>query len=224
MKLSVIVPVLNEEKVLRQTLGQLAAEGHELIVSDGQSHDRTIDIAGRFADRVIVSRPGRSFQQNAGAAVAGGDVLVFVHADTFLPRGFGRHIREALSCPKTVFGAFSLDFYPLTRFLKCIRRTADLRTRVLKTPYGDQGIFIRKSVFYKVGGFAPIPIMEDLDLVRRLKRQGDFCLARGRALTSSRRWEKQGGFLRTVKNQAQILAYFSGVRPQRIARWYGDVR
>lgn len=219
--ISVIVPALDEADTLPEVLAStVPASGIELIVVDGGSTDRTSDTAREFDARVISSEPGRARQMKAGAAAASGDVLLFLHADTRLPKKFDEHVRSALDSPATVGGAFELRIDSLSPSLRLIERAVNWRSRHLRMPYGDQGIFVRSTVFHEIGGFPDNPIMEDFEFVRRLRRKGNIAIAPVPVVTSPRRWLTVGPLRTTLINQAIIAGYYAGVPLQRLAVWY----
>jgi rSAM/selenodomain-associated transferase 2 len=225
MKLSVIIPALNEAETLGNTLESLmVGPSAEVIVVDGGSRDGTVELARQYTSQVFVSRPGRGLQQASGARHSEGTVLVFVHADTRLPTGYQDLIHKALACTDVVFGAFCLTIHPSSRALDVIALMANLRSRCLKLPYGDQAIFVRREAYFQVGGFRDWPIMEDVDLVHRLNRMGGFKLARGYVKTSARRWQQENVIRTTLRNVARIIRYGMGVPPDALYRDYPDIR
>lgn len=224
MKLSIIIPTLNEEVSLVETLQSISGRGHEIIVVDGGSEDRTRLIARKFTPVVIQSHRGRGRQQHEGACRAQGDALIFLHADTRLPKRFEGWVRDALRDPLVAFGAFHLGHEPSSAFLKLISLMANLRSRLLKMPYGDQALFMRRSLYFRAGGFRDLPIMEDVDLVQRLNRMGQFKLVRGTVRTSARRYDGEGLLYTTLRNWAIIIRYLFGQSPERLQRFYSDAR
>ncbi len=219
--ISVVIPTLNEEEGLGAVLERLAEEpGLELIVADGGSVDRTVEVARGLGARVIVSTGGRARQLNEGARRSAGEVFLFLHADTRLPDGFGTSVREVLARPGTAAGAFRLEIGGSGWGLRVIEAAANWRSRYLQTPYGDQAIFLTREVFLEAGGFPNLPIMEDFALVRKLRRQGKIRLAAQSAVTSARRWERLGVVRTTLVNWAMVGGYLAGVDPVRLARWY----
>ena len=219
--LSVVIPALNEAGQIAETLSALARSSNvEIIVVDGGSPDGTIAVARAAGVRVLEARPPRSIQMNAGAAAAGGDLLLFLHADTRLPAGFETQVRQTLARPRVAAGAFRLKIDGNQRGLRTIEAVANWRSRVLQMPYGDQALFLRSYTFWESGAFPPIPIMEDFELVRRLKRRGRIALAPGCAETSARRWLRLGAVKTWLVNQCVIAAYCAGVSPKRLAAWY----
>ena len=224
MKLSIVIPTLNEAEILGQTLAGLKDQLDEIIVVDGGSKDGTVQVARQYTLHVLISRRGRGFQQDTGARESHGNVLVFLHADTQLPRGYQHLIERASADPDVVFGAFYLKIHPSTPALDCIAFMANLRSRFLKLPYGDQALFVRRTAYFQVGGFQDWPIMEDVDLVRRLNLAGGFNLARGYVKTSARRWQEEKLVLTTLRNWSLMIRYFLGVSPHILARHYPDTR
>jgi rSAM/selenodomain-associated transferase 2 len=157
---------------------------------------------------------------NAGAGLAVGDILLFLHADTRLPRDVVQQVRQTLRPARVAAGAFHLSIAGALSGLRAIERVANWRSRLLQMPYGDQGLFLSRDLFWELGGFPPIPIMEDFELVRRLKRRGRIALAHGSARTSNRRWQRLGALKTWLINQAIVAAYYAGVPPQRLVVWY----
>jgi rSAM/selenodomain-associated transferase 2 len=224
MKLSIIIPTLNEEHSLEQTLASISSHAQEIIVVDGGSKDGSVEIAHKYTPIVLNSDQGRGIQQHTGACHAKGDVLFFLHADTRLPKGFEVMIERALSDPKTVFGAFHLGHLPSTAFLNLVALMANLRSLLLGMPYGDQGLFMRRSDYSRVGGFKNLPLMEDVDLVRRLKKIGKYKLVKGKVRTSTRRYDRHGIVYTTVRNWSLIIRYLLGQSPEQLHRFYSDAR
>lgn len=225
MQLSVIVPALDEEKNLAATLASARAPGVcEVVVVDGGSSDATWAVAERLADRTIEARRGRAAQMNAGARVARGDVLLFLHADTHLPAGFEQSVMRGLSDPGVVGGRFDVRFFPTSPLLDLTARLMNLRSRLTGISTGDQAMFVRREVFEALGGFPDIALMEDIAFSRRLKRAGRLACLRSRVTTSSRRWRRRGT-IRTVLLMWLLRAlYFAGVSPDRLGRLYTDAR
>jgi rSAM/selenodomain-associated transferase 2/rSAM/selenodomain-associated transferase 1 len=220
-RISVIIPTLNEAANLPVTLASTkGAADVEVIVVDGGSCDNTADVARSWGAEVLASAPGRAGQMNAGAARATGELFLFLHGDTRLPGDFDRYVRKILARPGVVAGAFRLRVDGDLPGLRIMERLVDLRSRRLQFPYGDQAIFLRASLFREVGGFPDMPIMEDFELVRRLRRRGRILIAPVPVLSSARRWESLGIVRTTVINYAIPLAYYLGAPPSQLARWY----
>lgn len=230
---SVIIPVLNEANGIEQVIQALQAqalqaslevivkETIEVIVVDGGSRDETVALASALGVRVILAEQGRAAQMNAGAKVAAGEILLFLHADSILPPQFVASIQQVLAQPNTIAGAFELRIAAPEPSLRWIERGVNWRSRWLQLPYGDQAIFLKAETFWQLGGFAQLPIMEDFELVRRLQKLGKIAIAPSAVTTSARRWQKLGMVKTTAINQLVILAYFLGVPPTQLARWYG---
>lgn len=221
IKLSVIIPVLNEEKTIAQTLEHLQKTAVEIIIVDGGSTDNTVEIVQNMGIKTILSpEPGRSNQMNTGAKYAIGKVLLFLHADTKLPHNYLQSIEETLEKPNTIAGAFLLKIESQNPLLRIVEKGVNARSRLLQMPYGDQGIFLKKETFETIGGFPDIPLMEDFQLMLTLKKQGKIRLAKAPVITSARRWEKLGVIKTTLINQKVILGYFLGVSPEKLKQWY----
>ena len=224
-RISVIIPTLNEAGCLPQTFRSLPdAANLEVIVVDGGSNDGTADVAERAGARVLRLPPGRALQMNAGAAAARGSVLLFLHADTRLPRGFFSAVEAEMRKPGVVGGAFRLRIDAPGWPLRIIEGAVHIRSCVLQVPYGDQGIFVRKETFQELGGFAMLPIMEDVDFIRRLRRLGRIRIVPLSATTSGRRWQELGPWKTTWINQKIVFGYCIGISAQRLADWYHRAR
>ncbi|MHC4178097.1 MAG: TIGR04283 family arsenosugar biosynthesis glycosyltransferase [Planctomycetota bacterium] len=220
-RISVIIPTLNEAACLAETLRPLqSASDVEIIVADAGSVDETAKVAEAHGAVVLRAASGRGRQMNAAAAAATGAFLLFLHADTRLPEHFDDHVRRVLGRPGVIAGAFRLRIDAAGRWLRLIERVANLRARYLPMPYGDQAMFLRRDAFQSVGGFPELPIMEDYELVRRLRRRGRIELADALAVASARRWQTLGPWRTTWLNQIIVLGYHLGVSPERLARWY----
>jgi rSAM/selenodomain-associated transferase 2 len=158
---------------------------------------------------------------NLGAAAAKGEILLFLHADTYLPANYLEIVQETLAKPKTVAGAFELAIAGQQELLRLIEAAVNWRSRFLSLPYGDQALFLKASIFRQLGGFANLPIMEDFELVRRLQQRGKIRIAPAKVITSNRRWQTRGILKTTAINQLIILGYYLGISPATLARWYG---
>jgi rSAM/selenodomain-associated transferase 2/rSAM/selenodomain-associated transferase 1 len=218
---SVIIPALNESGVIATTLQSVRQHNPlEIFVVDCGSADVTVESAQKAGAVVLGSNPGRARQMNAGAAKAGGAILLFLHADTILPSEWNSEVLRILKDQKIAAGAFA--FRVTENFLgkRMLERTVNWRSRRFQLPYGDQGLFLRRSLFEEVGGFASLPIMEDYEIVRRLRRQGRVVTSRLAATTSGRRWKRLGWLRVTLKNQLMIAGFRFGVAPETLARFY----
>lgn len=223
-KISIIIPVLNEANNITKTveLAQTAADV-EIIVVDGGSKDETISIAKSLGVKVLSSPLGRAVQMNAGAAVASGDILLFLHADTLLPANFDtivRHTLKDVPTPNIIAGAFELVIDAEIKGIKLVEKMVSWRSRFFSLPYGDQAIFLKADVFRNVGGFPELPIMEDFVFIGNLKKLGKIAIVPVPVITSGRRWQKLGVWKTTLINQITIVGYYLGVSPEKLARWY----
>jgi len=219
--ISIIIPTLNEAGCIGQTVvGLVGQPGVEVLVADGGSQDQTVALATAAGATVIAAPLGRGSQQNAGARAAQGTVLLFLHADTRLPEGFTTQIREALNRPGTVAGAFRFAVDATGWRFRLLEYGANWRAALLGLPYGDQALFLPAARFQAMGGFKKIALLEDLELVRRLRKMGRIALLTNPALTSARRWQRLGLVRTTVINQMILLGFFCGLSPDRLARWY----
>ena len=220
LKLSIVIPALDEAQALGATLAALAplrARGHEVIVVDGGSHDATLELAAPLADRVLVAPRGRGRQMNAGAAVAGGDALLFLHADTRLPTNADQLIFHALQ--QNSWGRFDVAIEGRSTLLPVIALLMNLRSRLSGIATGDQAIFVRRALFR---GFPEIALMEDVAFSKSMKRRWPPACLRAKAVTSGRRWDERG-VLRTMFLMWRLrLAYFLGAAPDELARRYAN--
>lgn len=220
---SVIIPTLNEAAVLGRTLQSAGSgEGGDIIVADGGSRDRTRDIAAGAGATVLEVAGGRAAQLNAGAAAARGPILLFLHADSLLPGGYAEAIRTSLEDPAVVAGAFRFRTDGSGRALRLVEWGTNIRSACLQWPYGDQGLFLEKRMLAELGGFAPLTIMEDFDLVRRLRKRGRIVTLRDPVVTSARRWQELGVLRTLLVNQLMIAGFYLGLPTgtlRRIYRW-----
>lgn len=222
-KLSIIIPTLNEATIIEsslQALCPLQQQGHEVIVVDGKSEDNTCAIAENFADKVITSKPGRSFQMNAGVNHASGDILVFLHADTRLPDNADTLIINGLASHKFFWGRFDIRLTGENILYRCIETLMNWRSKFTGIATGDQVIFIDKLSFKRVGGYPQLDLMEDIALCKKLQRISPPLCLTDQALTSTRRWEKNG-ILKTILLMWWLrLGYFFGRNPKHLMQDY----
>jgi rSAM/selenodomain-associated transferase 2 len=233
--ISVVIPTLNEEATIAATLRSTAHFGfHEIIVVDGGSTDGTIAVVNAFVSttrqatpriiRLLSSPPGRARQLNVGANAAGGDVVLFLHADTHLPPSAASSIEAALADDRVVGGRFDVQFDSRSPWGSVIGSLMNLRSRLTGICTGDQALFVRKTAFTQLQGFADIPLMEDVEFTARLKRQGRIAALHDRVTTSFRRWEKAGPLRTVVLMWTLRLLYWMGMSPSRLSPWYKLVR
>jgi len=222
-RLTIVMPALDEASRIAEALQALAPlrrRGVEVIVVDGGSSDGTAALAEPWADRVLSAPRGRARQMNAGAARARADTLLFLHADTALPEQALRAIEAALVDPHTHWGRFDVHIAGRPRLLKLVARLMNLRSRWSGIATGDQAIFVRRSAFQRVGGFPDQPLMEDIELSRRLRRWSAPACLRERVTTSGRRWEQRGVW-RTIALMWRLRwRYARGTPPERLAELY----
>jgi rSAM/selenodomain-associated transferase 2 len=225
MKISVIVPVLNEEKTIEATLhALLRLQPHEIIVVDGGSDDGSREICRQLGALVLHAARGRARQMNHGARQASGEVLLFLHADTKLPDSAFADIAGALADPKCVGGRFDVELEGSHWMLNVVGALINWRSRATKVGTGDQAIFVRREIFTRLGGYPEIDLMEDIALCRSLKRLGKIACLRSRVVTSARRWEKDGVWRTIIRMWTLKLLFFAGVSPARLRQFYADTR
>ncbi|MFC1748656.1 TIGR04283 family arsenosugar biosynthesis glycosyltransferase [Pseudomonadota bacterium] len=221
MKISIIIPTFNEVDNIEETLLPLQAwrqQGHEIILADGGSHDETIALAEPLVDQVVNSPKGRANQMNCGAKNTNGDVLLFLHADTRLPHNSPRLIRHALQ--QKQWGRFDVALTGQHRMFRVIEFMMNQRSRLTGIATGDQAIFVTRALFEKINGFAKIPLMEDIEFSKRLKKNGQPACVHNKLTTSSRRWEEYGIFKTILLMWRLRLAYFFGAKPEQLKKSY----
>jgi len=223
---SIVVPVFHEQerigRLLEHLNGVKSRDLLEVIVVDGSREQDTIELITPRPDMItMTSESGRARQMNAGAAVARGDILLFLHADTELPpEGLGA-VCSVIREGRCVGGAFELAIDSPRRIFRALARWASLRSRITRVPYGDQAVFVRRDYFQRIGGYADIPIMEDVELMRRIKKRGDrICIVPQRVMTSVRRWEQEGFAYVNIRNTVLVLLYLFGVPPEKLVAFY----
>ena len=220
-RLSIIIPTLNEAGTIKETITQLQKSKEvEIVVVDGGSRDNTIEIARSLGARVLFTEASKAVQMNAGAAESVGDVLLFLHADTRLPDNFDAKVMAAVNQNGFCAGAFSLGIESDARGLRLIERIANWRSRFFQMPYGDQALFVCRDLFNEIGSFPDFPIMEDFELVRRLRQKGRIRILPESVRTSPRRYLNFGILKTWFLNQIIIAAYYLGIPPERLAGWY----
>lgn len=221
--LSIVIPTLNEVGQLEATLRPIIQHSHcEVIIADGGSTDGTVDLARQLGCRVVTANRGRGRQMNAGAAMARGEHLMFLHADTQLSATFFEEIHSTLKTG-AIAGAFRFQIDQPGWGSRWVEWGTNLRCRIRQSPYGDQGIFLRASDFFRLGGFQNWPLMEDYELCQRLRGHGQIRLTPSASSTSARRWKKLGLLRTTFINQLCIAGYRLGFSPERLARWYASL-
>lgn len=223
--ISVIVPVLGEESVIgeriRRIRAALAGANPEVIVVDGDPGKSTLRVLNDPGVISLASPRGRAVQMNRGAEAASGEILLFLHADTDLPAGACTRIHRALADPSITAGAFDLAIRSPRAAFRVIERVASRRSRITRIPYGDQGIFLHRAYFQEIGGYREIPLMEDVDLMRRIKKRGDrIAFLDVPVSTSARRWEKEGILRCTLRNWILVSLFLLGMPAERLARFY----
>ena len=225
MRISVIIPVLDEATTIAATLDSvLRVRPHEVIVIDGGSSDNTRGIAAAFDIQLLTAERGRAKQMNCGAAAATGDVLLFLHADTKLPDSAFADIAEALADPRCVGGRFDVVLKGAHWMLKLVGAMINRRSRLTKIGTGDQALFVRREIFVAIGGYPDIPLMEDIALCRALKRSGRIACLRSQVVTSARRWENDGVWRTIFRMWVIKLLYLAGVSPARLKQFYAETR
>jgi rSAM/selenodomain-associated transferase 2 len=219
--ISVIIPTLDEAERIVGLIDHLRSidPTMEIIVADGGSADGTPEVA-RGADRVIHGPRGRAAQMNAGASAATGDVLWFVHADCLPHQSSAAEVRRAMRDPRIAGGAFEFSLDSPGIFFRVTEAVSNRKNRIAGLFFGDMGIFVRSEVFRRMGGYRDLPLMEDVDLCRRLRCEGRAVILRPRIATSTRRWKAEGRLYNLVRNWVVLGAWVAGVSPERLLKHY----
>ena len=222
MNVSIVIPTLNEEAALSDHLPRLrdVAGVQELVVADGGSSDRTCAVAAEHGATVVTAPRGRGRQMNAGARQSQGDLLVFLHADCWLEPHAILEARALVRETGVIAGAFRQQIEGRRPIYRWIEGFASVRAKVLRTPYGDSGLFLQRRFFEAIGGFPEVPLCEDLGIARRLRRHGRVAVARSRVHLSARRWEERGVLRTTMLNWWVASMYTLGVSPHRLYQTY----
>ena len=224
--ISIIIPVLNESTIINDTINyltELASDKNvEIIVVDGDPLASTAQhVQNQAVKKVVTPKRGRGAQMNAGVQKSRGDILIFLHADTILPPMALESVLKVWEQPDYVGGAFDLGIRGSRSYYRLVEKMVYWRSRITNIPYGDQAIFMQRSYFKSIGGYCDIPIMEDVEIMRRVKnRNGKIKIIPIKVLTSARRWEKEGMLLCTLRNWILVTLYIFGVTPNRLARFY----
>jgi rSAM/selenodomain-associated transferase 2 len=215
--ISIIIPVFLDADALARTLDATHFDGAEVIVAAAEGDGSVAALRASRADLIWVTAPrGRARQMNAGAAAAHGEWLLFLHADTRLPPGWRAAVDRAHADARVNLGCFRFALDSPSPAARLIEMGVRLRVRIFSLPYGDQALFVRREAFVGLGGYSDLPIMEDVDLVRRLRETGRLYAASEEAVTSARRWEEDGWLRRTARHLRLIVRYFAGVHPERL--------
>jgi rSAM/selenodomain-associated transferase 2 len=222
---SIVIPVLNEASLINRAIEHLyrIRSGHdvEVIVADGDPRGATLSAIDHKDVIKVLSPKGRGTQMNKGASVAKGELLVFLHTDTDLPEDAFSIITSFMRGTSFVGGAFELGIDSNRPVFRLIERMVSARTRLTKIPYGDQAIFMKRDFFHEINGFRDIPLMEDVELMRRIKQRGyRICIIPQKLKTSPRRWEREGVLYCTLRNWALINLYSLGVSPEKLVKFY----
>ncbi len=224
MDVSIIIPALNEAGTINTTIDSVFNQNVspvEVIVVDGDKKGTTISAIQENSVKSITSSPGRSIQMNRGAGEATGDILLFLHSDTTLPDNALKKILHTIKNENYPAGAFNLTINATGFSFRVVEKMASLRSRLTRIPFGDQAIFIKRDLFETLDGYTNIPVMEDLDLMKRIKKAGlKIKLLSPGILTSARRWKKEGVVYCTVRNWVILFFFMIGISPFKLARFY----
>lgn len=221
-RISVIIPVINEEKILSKIINNLKSYPNiEVIFVDGGSKDKTINLIKKSGFKWVLSPIlRRSYQMNLGAEFAQGDILLFLHSDTILPPKFTDLVNCVCEKKDFIAGAFYLKIASNKSIFRWLEILIKVRSHLFSLPYGDQGIFLTKETFTQLKGYRDLAIMEDFDIIQRLKKKGKIYLVKDAVITSARRWEKLGILQTTLINQIIIIGYYLGINSEKLAKIY----
>lgn len=224
--ISIIMPVFNEAAILQSTLDSLSlSENEELIIVDGGSTDNSAEIARLYTDNFFTTLSGRASVMNYGTEQASGTILLFLHADCILPERAYSLIRTTLAKSSVAAGGFYLGIKHTGRFYRLVEFMANIRAQLTGMIYGDQGMFLRKTTFEDIGGFANIPLMEDIEISRKLRKKGEIVFISPSISASPRRWLKEGPIYTTLRDWVIAFLYsFIKVDPAKLIRHYRDTR
>ena len=225
LKVSIIVPTLNEAQILNETLTQIRQLcPHERVVSDGGSEDNTLEIADKCTYHILKGSAGRALQMNAGTRIATGDIFLFLHADSRIEPASYKKMLHSLENSKKIGGAFSLCIDSDRWSLRLVTRLANLRSKYLGMAYGDQAFFVKNSIFQQMDGFTEFPICEDIDFFKRLRKLGPVIILKEKAFTSPRRWMQEGIWFTTLRNILIATLFELGFPPRILTKWYQAIR
>lgn len=216
---SAVIPTLEAEHTLESTMASVKGYVDEIVVCDGMSLDNTVAVAEEFGAKVVIGDRGRGQQMHCGVEVATGDWLLLLHADTILEDGWVKEMRQFIAREHGKAAVFRFALDDRRSCARIIEIAVALRNRLFALPYGDQGLLISQVLYTSIGGYKPIPLFEDVDIIRRLGRRRIKFL-RSKAITSAVRYRREGFCLRSVKNIILLLFYFLGVVPQKLAKLY----
>jgi len=225
LKVSIIIPTLNEERCLGHTLEHIQQlSPYEVIISDGRSNDKTLEIAKNFTEKLVTGPIGRAVQMNAGASIATGDIFLFLHADSRIAPNSYEKMLFSMTHSEKIGGAFSLYIDSEKRNLRLIAWLANIRSKYLGMTYGDQAFFVRNLTFQKMNGFSEFPICEDIDFFKRLRKLGSVILLNEKVFTSPRRWNKEGVWFTTFRNILIAILFKLRFPPSTLTKWYQIIR
>lgn len=216
-----VIPALDEANQIESAVRNVSAPGIEIVVVDGGSRDGTPTLARAAGAEVLHSEPNRARQLQVGLVQTRAEVVLFLHADTRLPQGWENDVRTAMRDPAVVGGAFRLHFDDSSLALRIVEWAGRIRSQVFRLPFGDQGLFARREVLDRIGGIPLVPVMEDLDLVAALRREGKLVLLARRATTSARRYRDHGILRTVVSHNIALIGWHLGVDRMRLKGWLG---